>query len=208
MKKSNANEFTDVEMESILELRERLHDYTDSADCINENDIAYCKLAIDYINEDATMWRYVLAKSREENAMDASEAMFRASIKWRKELDMFRIAADLYGTNCFVSNGFDNKLSRMKNESIPPSSLLDSEIKRPHTHIPRTASGRMGQCCFYGGIMEHKSITGGPVMVERLGLVDLHGLSNDSCKKSVIVTNSITMHMYTIQLAVKCFIPF
>lgn len=40
----------------------------------------------------------------------------------------------------------------------------------------------MGMSCFYGGMLPEVSASGGPVLVERLGKVDLPGLYSDECK--------------------------
>ena len=45
----------------------------------------------------------------------------------------------------------------------------------------RTARARFGDLCFYGGVIEQPTVRGGPVLVERLGKIDLHGLHGDEC---------------------------
>ena len=73
------NSFTKEELEGIKELRRRLKDLLEDKGNT---------LAKEYIMEETTMWRYVLAQSRENNPMDASEAMFRSSVTWRKEIEL------------------------------------------------------------------------------------------------------------------------
>lgn len=69
----SAEEFSEEEFRAIRSLRERLSD-----------------LAVDgsvagaYLAEDSTVWRYVLAKSQDEDSEAESEAMFRRSIRWRE----------------------------------------------------------------------------------------------------------------------------
>ena len=139
---SQGSIYSTEEISSIESLRSRLNDYQNLAD----ND--YKNLANTYISEDATMWRYILAKSQEANPLDASEEMFRASVAWREDIDLLGILEEWKG-----------KESRVK-----------------------SARARLGELCFYGGSMAKRLASGGPVLVERLGRLDLSGLSDDPCE--------------------------
>lgn len=49
----------------------------------------------------------------------------------------------------------------------------------------KSARARMGDLCFYAGIAEARSLTGGPIMVERMGRMDLAGLAGDECESGI-----------------------
>ena len=160
---SAKNEFTEDELAGIRELRQRLKDFT------NEDGDA---LAKEYINEDTTMWRYVLAQSREDNPMDKSEEMFRSSIAWRKEIQLLsRLVPEWRGGS--TSQGAD---------SAPTAA---------------TARARLGDLCFYGGLLDAKSTNNGPVLGERIGSVDLAGLYSDDCKWCVVNTFNFFTCLFT-----------
>ena len=105
-----------------------------------------------YFSEDTTMWRYLLAQSQESEPLEKSEEMFLNSIKWREDIKMYPTLWTEWRGN--------------KTESCI---------------IPRatTARARLGDLIFYSGIMDEMSATGGPVMVEKMGLADLKGLYYD-----------------------------
>ena len=126
---SDTDIFTADERAGIAELRRRLSDLNDT-DTGGES-----SLAKQYICEDSTMWRYVLAKSRDENPMDVSEEMFRSSIAWREELNMPQLVHEWRGQG-----------------GTRPCAL--------------SARARMGDLCFYAGMMTRRSATGGPVLVD------------------------------------------
>ena len=105
-----------------------------------------------YFSEDTTMWRYVLAQSQESEPMKKSEEMFFSSIKWREDIKMFQTLWEEWRGNKTGS-------------CIIPCAT--------------TARARLGDLIFYSGIMEEKSTTGGPVMVEKMGKADLKGLYYD-----------------------------
>lgn len=143
--------FTETETAAIESLRIRLQDITNTDYSDSKYDLAKA-----YISEDATMWRYILAKSQDENAMDQSEEMFRSSVAWRNNINIKGL--------CNEWRSKDSKIS---------------------------ARARMGQLCFYGGIMANKMLTGGPILVERLGNLDLPGLYYDECN-----INNLELHDY------------
>ena len=106
-----------------------------------------------YYNEDTTIWRYVLAQSQESDPMEKSEQMFFDSIKWRKDIKMYETLWEEWRGN-----------QGKKNTKLPNAT---------------TARARLGDLIFYSGIMESKSTTGGPVLVEKMGKADLKGLYYD-----------------------------
>jgi hypothetical protein len=134
---STLSTFSKEEVDTIRALRQRLQDYETEED----------SLAKSYVNEDSTLWRYILAQSREENPMDASEFMFRSSISWREDIQLHNLLREW----------------------------------RDGENGPLSARARMGDMCFYGGLMTNKSVTGGPVLVEKIGHTDLSGLYGDEC---------------------------
>lgn len=148
--------FTEDERKGIEELRSRLKDLCDSP--MNQ-------WTREYIAEDATLWRYVLAKSREVNPMDASEHMFRSSVAWREEIDMNSLLAQWRLPNSTTSDATTPAGSRTTNLSKKGS-----------------ARARLGDLCIYTGMMARTTVDGAPVLVERLGMVDLPGLYHDPCK--------------------------
>ena len=150
--------YTAEEISTIQLLRTRLQDVASFPESEMNS------LAQAYISEDATMWRYSLAKSLEANPLDEAETMFRASIAWRNEINMSKLCQEWRG------------------EQIHGGKTSTS------------ARARMGELCFYGGIMTNRSIHGGPVLVERLGRVDLVGLYNDECK---CVNYTLLTHNFT-----------
>jgi hypothetical protein len=128
-------DFCPEELNQIEELRNRLQDLS--------ND----EYGGSYLLENSTLWRYVLAKSREENPMDSAENMFRSSVSWRKEIDMKEVVREW----------------------------------RDENGSPRSVRARFGDLCFYGRLLPHRSIRGGPILLERLGKLDLQGLYRDEC---------------------------
>ena len=132
--------FSDEELRDIAELRERLTDVMESESS------SYGK---SFLEEDATMWRYILAKSRDENPMSSSETMFRSSVLWRESIDMPNLIKNWRQTKC--------------------------------------ARARLGDLCFYGGLLEKRSVNNGPVLIERLGKVDLPGLFSDKCNANMFL---------------------
>jgi hypothetical protein len=72
------------EVNSIQAFRERF------ADLLGQ-DTDESRLAQAYLSEESTLWRYILAKSREDNPLTASEAMFRSTIQWRSDIEMSKL---------------------------------------------------------------------------------------------------------------------
>jgi hypothetical protein len=132
----DSSTFSDLEIRSIDELRHRLRDLTDH------------EYAVDYLDEQSTLWRYVLAKSREENPLDQSETMFRESIAWRKDITIRELVR---------------------------------EWRSGDAGQPLSARAKFGELCFYGKLLPQRSVRGGPILVERLGKLDLQGLYGDEC---------------------------
>ncbi len=131
--------FTNEEISSIQALRECLQD-------LSTDDIAKT-----YYNDDSIMWRFVLAKSMEENPLQASEAMFRSTMEWKKEIKLDKLC---------------------KEWEITGNKRYNS------------ARAHFGTLCFYGGVMKEKSVRDGPILVERLGKMDISGLFSDECMYS------------------------
>lgn len=115
-------------------------------------------IAAEYASEPFTLWRYVLAKSQDPNPMEESENMFRRSVAWRETIG----------------------LSELCQEWQPLDEA--SESISPMQQKWKSARARLGNMCFYGGILSACSVNGGPVLVERLGSVDLPGLYRDERK--------------------------
>jgi len=128
-----------LELEEINLLKSRLQDLTQV-----DNKFAHM-----YMSEDYTLWRFVLAKSNEQNSLNVSEAMFRDCVTWKKNIDMDELCMQ-----------------------------FDKNIINTH----KTACSRMGELCFYGGILPINTLRNGPVLYEKIGKVDLTGLSTDECK--------------------------
>lgn len=135
--------FSDKELKDINELRSRLQDMhiSDSEQWLKN-----------LIDDDCTMWRYILAKSLEDSPMDASEEMFRKSVEWRKQIGIM--------------------------DQLPREWRFQDESGRKYL----SARARFGDLCFYGGVIEKPTISGGPVLIEQLWKIDLVGLYNDECK--------------------------
>ena len=76
---AHVEEFSREERARIEALRGRLQDYLKE-----EGDT----VAKQYLSEDSTLWRYVLAQSQETNPLDESEAMFRRSVDWKKKVGL------------------------------------------------------------------------------------------------------------------------
>ena len=76
-------------MNSINELSEQenltVTAFRESLSQLNIQDNLYAE---HYLKEDFTLWRYVLAKSNEENPLDASKDMYVNSVKWKKDLSL------------------------------------------------------------------------------------------------------------------------
>lgn len=100
-----------------------------------------------YLNENSTLWRYILAKSNEENSLSKSEIMLRESIKWRKEINIKNL-------------------------------LNNYNFKENYT---LTLGAKFGKLCFTGWILNKKTKNNGPIMIERIGKLDLYELSRDQC---------------------------
>jgi hypothetical protein len=132
------NLFSGDELAQIEELRTRLQDLSDH------------EYGGVYLSENTTLWRYVLAKSRDENPMNQSETMFRSSVGWRKDIHLKELMCEWRGGVTSQS--------------------------------PQSARAKFGELCFYGRLLPHRSIRGGPILVERLGKLDLQGLYADECK--------------------------
>ena len=105
------------------------------------------------------MWRYITAQSQESNPLDKAEEMFRLSCEWRNEIKMIE-------------------------EIYPEWRGGDMSDTRPRA---RSARARFGDLVYHGGLLDatcciEESPQGGPVLLERLGKIDLPGLYNDECK--------------------------
>jgi len=151
--------YTDEEIKGIEELRSRLEDLRDSTNHWTRQ----------YYTENSTLWRYVLAKSRDINPMETSENMFRSSVIWREEINMDKMMSEWRPSlNNSTGSGGESQSQKLSSST--------GSIKRG------SARARLGDLCIYTGIMEKPSATGGPVMVERLGKMDLVGLYNNTCK--------------------------
>lgn len=140
LREMDRNLFTQQELSQIEELRSRVQD------------LAEDEYGSIYLQEMSTLWKYVLAKSREDDPMGQSEEMFRTSISWRKEIDIRNLMNEWRGGGEEGSN-----------------------------KQPRTARARFGELCFHGKLLPERSIHGGPILVERLGRLDLPGFSGDEC---------------------------
>lgn len=152
-------DFTPGELQSISELRARLSDVSEA----EGNSIGKT-----YLAEDSTVWRYVLAKSQDPDPLGEAEAMFRRSVQWREDIGLAALCEEWAGA-----------FSSQRNADTD----TDNVAETPHREWS-SARARMGMACFYGGIMKEVSTSGGPVLVERLGRVDLPGLYNDPCQYS------------------------
>jgi hypothetical protein len=151
---SGNHSFTQEELCLIEELRFRLRDLRDS------------EYAAEYLSEQSTLWRYVLAKSRDENPMDQSEMMFRESVAWRKEIGIRELVREW--------RNFDLNCECQKHGHQPqPQSQPQQKTQ--------SARAKFGELCFYGKLLPQRSVRGGPILVERLGKLDLPGLYGDEC---------------------------
>jgi hypothetical protein len=80
--------FDDEEKANIAALRHRLNDIL--------HDIKHDENSIEhtYIQDDSTLWRFIMGKSLEENPMDAAEEMLRSHLIWRKEINLDKIMTE------------------------------------------------------------------------------------------------------------------
>lgn len=123
-------------------------------------------LANDFMSDDSVMWRYYTAhadgecpgpENKIEEVLDAAEAMFRSSVAWRHEVKM------------------------------------DEMWERWRTHedvTKRDPFVQLGSYAFYGQghiAVDARTHSGGPIIFERLGKVDVKGIIEDEdVRKSVI----------------------
>ena len=123
-------------------------------------------IADDFMSDNTVMWRYYTAHSdgecpgkeeEIETVLDNAEAQFRGSIAWRHE------------------TGVDEMWNRWRTH-------MDWTKREPFVQL--------GSLAFYGQGHIHdesKTASGGPLIFERLGKVDLNGLANDEETRESVV---------------------
>mmetsp|Transcript_17376 Transcript_17376/g.51399 ORF Transcript_17376/g.51399 Transcript_17376/m.51399 type:complete len:323 (-) Transcript_17376:158-1126(-) len=126
------------------------------------SDLADHPIAGPYLKDDGVMWRYFTAKSTERT----KDAQLQEAETMFRESTQWKVDVDVAGT------------------------MLLWEASDTFSLASKTEEARLGDRHFYGGICG-LATSGGPFMVERLGKVDIGGLSHDEAclaavKKSYI----------------------
>ena len=153
---AHVEEFSREERARIEALRGRLQDYLKE-----EGDT----VAKQYLSEDSTLWRYVLAQSQEANPLDESEAMFRRSVDWKKKVGLPQPLVEEWRGGKVGDSHFPSRA--------------------------KTAKARLGDLLFYAGIMKAKTKNGGPFMADQMGGVDYPGLARDEFAFDCIIKSYV-----------------
>jgi len=132
-------------------------------------------IADDFLAEDSIMWRYYTAhaeglcpgpEDKIEEVLDAAESMFRQSVAWRHEA------------------GVNEMWDRWRSD-------IDVTKREPFVQL--------GSLVFYGQghiSADARTATGGPLIFERLGKVDVKGIMKDDEVRAAVV-EAYTMSLET-----------
>jgi hypothetical protein len=117
------------------------------------------------------MWRYITSQSQENNPMEKAEEMFRSSCQWRDDI---QLVDTLYPE------------WRGCNNATVSDEGVDGSSSASNTPRALSARARFGDLIYHGGILDATckiggAAPGGPVLLERLGMIDLPGIYADEC---------------------------
>jgi len=149
--------FSADEQAAIAALREQVLAWIDAGETAEPT--ADGTEAAQYL-DDATLWRY--AKARECDTEQALE-MFKSSLCWKRETGIKQLLEEWRGESADQEGSFSG-----------PHRAADLQL---HPTTPRSI---LAEKVYYGGVLNGvRSVHGGPVMCERLGKLDVGGLSGD-----------------------------
>jgi len=153
--------FSEQERTTIVALRERVREWMADGEKegdSSKNSSADGTEAGDYL-DDSTLWRY--AKAREWDVEQALE-MFKSSVIWKRDTKLNELIVEWRGE---------------PNEQ----GYYGPHQARELLMEPGSERATLGERVFYGGVLNgvRAKHGRGPVMCERLGKVDLSGLSKD-----------------------------
>ena len=145
-------------------------------------------------SQDTTLWRYITAQSKESNPMDKAEQMFRSSCLWREDIQLVeRIYPEWRGCNATPTHRHqdahqDTNSALANTETTTAAGITDINMEKD-VKYPRATSARarFGDLIYHGGLLSAPccisgAAPGGPVLLERLGKIDLPGIYADACE--------------------------
>ena len=126
--------------------------------------------------QDTTLWRYITSQSQEAHPLDKAEDMFRNSCQWRHDIQLVEIVYPEWRVS-------------IPHPDTDTGTVTDTDTDRANKrrHRATSARARFGDLIYHGGLLDatcciKEGAPGGPVLLERLGKIDLPGLYSDECK--------------------------